>query len=148
MHFIAETLPVGIFRATMDGKLLYRNQMFDEVFGGLSDDRIPVDRMTTSDGSPVTTALAEQYAESGEAELDVRLSTDDGFRMLRMRMRSFVHDEGWIEVIGSAEDITTQFEQNERLQEEALTDPVTGTPNRRALITTLDRLVSGERSSS
>lgn len=147
MHFIAETLPVGIFRATMDGKLLYRNQMFDEVLGGLSDDRIPVDRMTTRDGTPITAALAEQYAESGEAELDIRLDTDDGFRMIRMRMRSYVNDEGWIEVVGSAEDITTQFEQNERLQEEAFTDPVTGTPNRRALSTTLDRLVSGEWSS-
>jgi len=140
---LAETVPHGIFRASADGSLLYQNSRLREVLGleVRELDALPVDRARTLDGRPVVGAVAELLAEQTEAQLDLCLQLDDGVRYLRLRVRGFEAGDGSAQVVGSVEDITADLERSEALRRDALTDPVTGMGNRRALELELEELL-------
>lgn len=143
---LAETVPLGIFRATADGSLLFQNSRLREVLGmEVRDlDTLPLDRVRTLDGRPVVGAVAGLLAEHDEAQLEVSLQLEEGVRYLRLRARGFEDADGSTQVVGSVEDITADLERSEKLRRDALTDPVTGMGNRRALENELEELLEAE----
>ena len=143
---LAETVPLGIFRASADGSLLFQNSRLREVLGmEVRDlDALPVDRVRTLDGRPVVGAVAELLAAHDEAQLDVKFQLDDGYRYLRLRARAFEDGDGSTQVVGSVEDVTADLERSEKLRRDAFTDPVTGMGNRRALEHELEELLDAD----
>ncbi len=143
---MAETVPLGIFRATADGSLLYQNSRLRKVLGlELKElEVLPLDRVKTLDGRDAVEVITELLADSDEVAIDVRLDLDEDHRVLRLRIRGF-EDDGEPQVVGSAEDITADVERREALRREALTDPVTGVLNRRALEKALADLLDPDR---
>ncbi len=142
LRTMAATVPMGIFRATRSGKLLYQNARLAEVFGLDTSESIPVDRVVTLDDEPALDALTRMLSASPEAVLDTQLTVDDQVRYVRLRVQVVQNTAGEFDIVGSAEDLTVEIERKVRLESEALTDPVTGAANRRSLELTLDEAIS------
>ena len=142
---LAETVPLGIFRSSPDGDILYANSNLNEVFGCNIGDSLPVDQVFSLDGQPVVQALSEMLRTDAEVQLDVQvLNGDAPIRYVRLRVTGYVTTEGGVEVIGSAEDITPDFNRRILLQEEVLTDELTGTANRRGIEADLEARLSSD----
>jgi diguanylate cyclase (GGDEF)-like protein/PAS domain S-box-containing protein len=143
LRTMAETVPMGIFRATRTGRLLYQNTKLAEVFGLDTSDSIPVDQVMTLDDEPVLDALTRMLSVTPEAMLDTKLTVDDKVRYVRLRVQLVRSATGSLDIVGSAEDLTAEIARKVRLESEALTDPVTGAANRRSLELTLDEAIRG-----
>jgi diguanylate cyclase (GGDEF)-like protein/PAS domain S-box-containing protein len=142
LRTMAETVPMGIFRATQTGHLLYQNTKLAEVFGLDQADAIPVDRVLTVEEEPVLDALTRLLTVAPEAVLDTKLTVDDKVRYVRLRVQLVRGATSTLDIVGSAEDITAETERKLRLESEALTDPVTGAANRRSLEMTLEQAIT------
>ena len=78
---IAETVPVGLFRADADGKVIYKNSKLDEVFGETNDGQPPLERIRAiDDDQPVDEKLKSVLSHSDEGQLDVVLEADGDSR--------------------------------------------------------------------
>ena len=85
---LAETVPMGIFRATHTGELLYKNSKLNRVFGMELDMRLPVELATTIEGGSLLDAFKAAFDAGTEAQLDVRLETlHSSPRYLRIHAR-------------------------------------------------------------
>ena len=145
---LAETVPMGIFRATHAGALLYKNSKLNHVFGMELDMRLPVELATTIEGEPLLDAFRAAFENGADAQLDVRLETlHSSPRFLRIRASSTTTADGEPEIVGSAEDITSEHLQRVQLSSDALTDSLTGTANRRGLDLALSRHLQSDRQS-
>lgn len=143
---LAETVPMGIFRAMHTGALLYKNSKLNRVFGMELDMRLPVELTATIDGEPLLDAFGAAFEKGTEAQLDVRLETlHSSPRFLRIRATSTMTADGDPEIVGSAEDITSEHLQRVQLSSDALTDSLTGTANRRGLDLALSRHLQSDR---
>ena len=140
---IAETVPVGLFRADADGKVIYKNSKLDEVFGQTKNGQPPLERIRAiDDNQRVDKKLKSVLHHCNEGQLDVVLESDgDSSRYVRLRFRSAIGADGQTEVVGSAEDISIEYARQSQLETDALTDPLTGVANRRALEMTLEDLL-------
>ena len=139
---LAETVPMGIFRATTDGDILYTNSRFADVFEIQDDDDdFQLDQIFSVDGTPVVDKLTRRLATSTDTMIDVEFDSATGTKFVRLRVRRTTNAEGEIEVVGSAEDISDEIAAHAHLEQVALTDPVANIRNRRALEQNLtDRL--------
>lgn len=144
---ISEMVPQGIFRISDDGRLLYKNSKLDDIFGReLINQRDFADLVTHAD-EPVYKAIPRMLEELDDNECVVEISHDvDGTsRSIRVRVRAYPSPTGNVEYVGSASDITEEMERSTQLETEALTDPMTGTVNRRGLELTIGELVEDQR---
>ena len=136
---ISETIPHGIFRISETGRVMYMNSKAEELFG--ETDHIDFDKLSTIDGIPVSSAIPMLLDQSTEAQFEISAPGSRSTRFLRIRTRVVASAEGGREFVGSLEDVTVEVERSNQLELEALTDPMTGAANRRALETSLDELI-------
>ena len=109
---LAETVPMGIFRATHTGALLYKNSKLNHVFGMELDMRLPVELADDDRWRAVARCIRDAFDAGTEAQLDVRLETlHSSPRFLRIRASSTMTADGEPEIVGSAEDITSEHLQ-------------------------------------
>ncbi|MFT7474217.1 MAG: diguanylate cyclase (GGDEF)-like protein [Verrucomicrobiales bacterium] len=141
---ITETVPHGIFRVSSTGLLLYKNSKLDDIFGRELKTQEDFRDIRTLDGEPVSHAIPKLLSEAASDEGVVEITHDAGdlgVRTIRLRVRAYQDINGDPEFVGSAEDITEEVERSSQLEVEALTDPMTGTANRRALELALSDLL-------
>ncbi len=136
---ISETIPHGIFRISETGHVIYMNSKVEEMLGAV--EHIDFDEVLTTEGLPVSSYIPALMADKGESQIEVRRMTNHGERIIRVRVRSIASAEGGHEFVGSLEDVTVEFERASQLELEALTDPMTGAANRRALETSLSEMI-------
>ena len=143
LHTITETVPQGIFRIDSYGKLLYKNSKLDDIFGRELNDRHDFRDVVTPDGEMIGRAIQRILEESDtdEGVLDIIHPVGDNVRTIRVRVRSYPDLHGHPEYVGSAEDITDEVARHSQLEVDALTDPMTGAANRRALELQLTELL-------
>jgi diguanylate cyclase (GGDEF)-like protein len=144
LHDITETVPHGIFRVSSTGLLLYKNSKLDDIFGRELKTQEDFRDIRTIDGEPLSYAIPKLLSEASNDEGVVEITHDAGdlgTRTIRLRVRAYQDINGDPEFVGSAEDITEEVERSSQLEVEALTDPMTGTANRRALEVVLSDLL-------
>lgn len=146
LHTITETVPQGIFRVSHRGDLLYKNSKLDEIFGREIVDQADFQDLETTTGEPLYLAATRQLkASSGnEFVVDILHPVEDSDRTIRIRVRTYGDISGRPEYVGSAEDITDEVRRSSQLEAEALTDPMTGAANRRALEMAITDLLAVE----
>ncbi len=138
---IAETVPHGIFRVSHRGQLLYKNSKLDDIFDREFHSHDDFGDMQTVDGTPLHIAVPSLLTDESEGQFDIIHEIDDDERTIRLRVRRYIGASGHPEYVGSAEDVTDEIERNTQLELEALTDPMTGAANRRALELTLAEML-------
>lgn len=144
---IAETVPHGIFRISSRGQLLYKNSKLDDIFEREFRSHDDFGDMRTVDGVPLHIAVPALLTDESEGQFDIVHKVESGERTIRLRVRQYIGASGHPEYVGSAEDVTDEIERKTQLELEALTDPMTGAANRRALELTLgEMLETPERS--
>ncbi len=144
---IAETVPHGIFRVSSRGQLLYKNSKLDDIFDREFHSHDDFGDMRTVDGTPLHIAVPTLLTEESEGQFDIVHELEDGEHTIRLRVRRYNGASGHPEYVGSAEDVTDELQRKTQLELEALTDPMTGAANRRALELTLtEMLKTPERS--
>ena len=136
---ISETIPHGIFRVSESGHVIYKNSKIDEIFGDA--DVVEFESMETVDGEKLSDAVPRLLQHNEEAQFDFRAAFGNQDRVLRVRVRAVEAAAGGQEFIGSLEDVTNEVERSNQLELYALTDPMTGAANRRALESTLAGLL-------
>lgn len=138
---ITETVPHGIFRVSSQGQLLYKNSKLDDIFAREFRAHDDFGDMLTVDGTPLIVAVQSLLVTESEGQFDVVQTVLGEERTIRLRVRHYLGASGDSEYVGSAEDITDEIKRNTQLELEALTDPMTGAANRRALELTLSQLL-------
>jgi len=142
LHTITETVPQGIFRISANGNLLYKNSKLDDIFGRELIDQADFRDLLTTDSEPLHVALLRQLeGSSDEGLVEVNHEVGEEERTIRVRVRSYPALNGRPEYVGTAEDVTDEAQRSIQLEVEALTDPMTGTANRRALEMKLTELL-------
>ena len=142
LHTITESVPQGIFRISSSGNLIYKNSKLDDIFGRELIDQTDFADFVTTDDEPLYEAVPRLLDGSNdECVVEVNHEIDGAERTIRMRVRSYNDPSGRPEYVGSAEDVTDEYRRASQLETEALTDPMTGTANRRALEMTLTELL-------
>ena len=136
---ISETIPHGIFRVAETGHVIYKNSKVEELFGELH--HIDFDTLMTTDGQRVRDVISALHDERTEAQFEVLAPQAGEDRVVRIRTRAIASAQGGREFVGSLEDVTVEVERSNQLEMEALTDPMTGAANRRALETSLTELI-------
>ena len=142
LQTITESVPQGIFRITSRGRLVYKNSKLDEIFGRELNDREDFRDVLTAEGESIGDAIRVMLSGSiDEGVVDVQHVVHDVVRTIRVRVRRYPDLTGKPEYVGTAEDITDEVIRNSQLQVDALTDPMTGAANRRALESKLTELL-------
>ena len=136
---ISETIPHGIFRIAENGHVIYKNSKIVELFGDV--EHVDWENLKTSEDEPLAIAVPRLLAEDEEAQFEVRTKAKGVERISRIRVRMVPSLAGGVEFVGSLEDVTADVERAQQLEQEALTDPMTGAANRRALESSLAELL-------
>ncbi len=145
MREIADAVPQGFFRVSERGELLFKNQKLDELFGRRFETLEDFGNLTTTQGSTLTRVVPKLLANASECVVDVTSVVDGDERIVRLHVQLAPTEEGdGFQYIGSAEDVTDVIARESELEEYALTDPLTGTANRRSLELILENLLSVE----
>ena len=136
---ISETIPHGIFRVAESGHMIYKNSKVDEIVGDA--EFIDFDLLYTVEGQKLSDAVPSLLERAEEAQFDVQSKVYGEDRIFRVRVRAVDAVTGGTEFVGSLEDVTNDVERSNQLELEALTDPMTGAANRRALEADLGELL-------
>ena len=139
---IADVVPQGLFRVSERGELLFKNQKLDELFGRTFETFEDFGKLRTTAGPTLTRAVPKLLSDAKECVVDVAAQVEDQERIIRLHVHSAPNDRGTgYQYIGSAEDVTDLVARESELQEYALSDPLTGMANRRALELTVEELL-------
>ena len=140
----AESVHQGFFRVSDSGKLLYKNSRLDEIFGRAFHTHENFGDVRTLSGDLLATVVIEELQSKEECVVDVAATVDGQNRTIRVNVRCADGPEERVEYVGSAEDVTEALAREKQLAEEALTDPMTGTANRRGLEIVVDRQLAAD----
>ena len=130
---LAESLPVGVLQFDQDGEVVFANEWMQGLTGCRPQDMAS---LAWADGH--REAIRARILETLETQVgvDFELPVVDsvgGLRACRLRIRPLTSSGGQRGAIASVEDITASLDLQQRLRSQALTDPLTDLPNRRAL---------------
>lgn len=140
-HF-AEASHHGFFRVSATGALLYKNNRLDQLFGRTFQTLADFGSIRTMGGMRIVDVVPDELRANHECTIDVKIEAADGPRILRLRVHKTVGLDDRLEYSGSAEDITEVLQRESQLEQEALTDPMTGVANRRGLETAIEKLLA------
>lgn len=125
---IAETSPVGIIVIDADGTLSFTNAHTAEILGYPTEELIgreydtSIFEATDSDGEPIENTVFEQVLSTGEPVFDAirQVTRPDGQRIwLSVNGAPLQNQSGEVTgVVFTAEDITEQKEQQQRLEQQ------------------------------
>ena len=140
----AESVHQGFFRVSEAGKLLYKNSRLDALFGRTFHTHENFGDLRTNSGSLMAAVVVEELLSRDECVVDVPVSLDGEDRTVRVNVRRAIGPDERVEYVGSAEDVTEVLAREKQLAQEALTDPMTGTANRRGLEIVVDRQLAAD----
>lgn len=136
---VTETLPIGLFHADMDGRLVYVNQKLTKMAG------LAAGSLLQSWPGACPAAVGEvvgalNVARSGApADLTVEVPDADGRRChCALSLRPLFGVDGSVDgVTGAVEDVTQRVAEQRALEARAATDSLTGCLNRSATLAVL-----------
>ena len=134
---LAESIPLGVFHLDADGAVRYANEEFARITGLAPGDADTTRIVSPEDADRVAAAL-QAFAVFGQ-DLDIthgiRRASDDDARQIRVLARAIRDTTGrTVEVVGSIEDVTDRFRQEQKLVRDATFDALTGLHNRAAFL--------------
>ena len=132
----------GFFRVSATGELLYKNARLDELFDRCFQTLEDFGSINTIGGARLVDVVTDELRVGSECIIDVKVDTSESPRMIRLRVHRTVGLDDRPEYSGSAEDITEILARETKLEQEALTDPMTGVANRRGLESRVDQLLA------
>ncbi len=146
MREIADAVPQGFFRISERGELVFKNQKLDELFGRHLETMEDFGNLATTQGSTLAQMVPKLLSNANECVVDVRAPIDGGERIVRLNVQLSATEEGdGVQYLGSAEDVTDVIARESKLEEYALTDPLTGSANRRSLELILEKLLGADK---
>ncbi|MGH9302675.1 MAG: diguanylate cyclase, partial [Acidimicrobiales bacterium] len=132
LNELAETVPLALFHAALNGDILFANERLSEILGVASITRLDdlAGAIEPEDRPAMNRAVKTTLAGLGDADLELRISSD-GPRYGALRLRTLVHPTGGLAgVIGCLEDVTESVRMRRRLEIQATFDPLTKCYNR------------------
>ncbi len=130
----------GMLLLTADGSLYDVNAAGREILGPMPE---PYGRLCDLLGAPTLETVVTEVLRSGTSR---RLELLRGQRQLEISLSPLGDDAGQATVVAHVTDVTERHVVAGRLRQQAMTDPLTGLPNRSALMADLDlRLAAGEQ---
>ena len=148
MDHFAESSHHGFFRVSTTGELLYKNARLDKLFGRCFQTLADFGSIRTLGGGRLVDVVPDELRSNSECIIDVKVEVQSESRMIRLRVHRSIGPNNRLEYSGSAEDITEILARESKLEQEALTDPMTGVANRRGLESVVERLLSASPFSS
>ena len=142
MNNFADSSHHGFFRVSATGELLYKNARLDELFDRCFQTLEDFGSLNTIGGARLVDVVTDELRVGSECIIDVKVDTSESPRMIRLRVHRTVGLDDRPEYSGSAEDITEILARETKLEQEALTDPMTGVANRRGLESRVDQLLT------
>ena len=142
LNQFAENSHYGFFRVATSGEILYTNSRLDELFKRDFQTLADFGDIKTLGGGLLVEVVPDELRTSAECIIDVKVDTDEEARIIRLRVQRTAGADHNFEYSGSAEDITEILARESQLEQEALTDPMTGIANRRGLETVVDDMLA------
>ena len=142
LNNFADSSHHGFFRVSATGELLYKNARLDELFDRCFQTLEDFGSINTIGGARLVDVVTDELRVGSECIIDVKVDTSESPRMIRLRVHRTVGLDDRPEYSGSAEDITEILARETKLEQEALTDPMTGVANRRGLESRVDQLLT------
>ena len=142
---LTKALPVGVVHVDLDGELIFANSWVHDVLridgGDLTSSQLFA-AVHEGDVEAMKSAFRRCLA-SHEADFRVRLRNckSGDFQLCHVRVRPLFLDQEVIGIIASLEDITESTSLQEQLRTLAMTDHLTGLPNRGALLGRLQEMI-------
>lgn len=145
-RLVASSLPVGVYRVTPSGRILWGNERLSEITGTPTEDGAGTSVFGYThpdDYDNVVQASREAAARGERLETRHRIITTDGQIKWVLSRSSPIRDADGhaVEYVGSIEDITELHRESEQLAHRAAHDPLTDLPNRARLISLIESLV-------
>ena len=131
MNELVDSVHHGLFRVSHAGSLLYKNVRLDEIFGRTFETFSDFGEIRTTGGARLVEIVPDELKANEECVVDVSVDVHDRSRMIRLRINATKGSTGRLEYVGSAEDVTELLKRELKLEQDALTDPMTGVANRR-----------------
>lgn len=149
LRALADNVPAAICRVDLSGKLLYANQRYCD-FWGISQAAATGMRIADVAGSDEQAAFDAHIAElaNGQEVTYERDVTAQDRNTLRLEVRLVPSPAGAGPVKSAymmIDDITVRKQIESTLLQQALTDSLTGLPNKRLIIDRLDHAISEAR---
>jgi diguanylate cyclase (GGDEF)-like protein/PAS domain S-box-containing protein len=135
----------GVYRATLDGRLLECNDAFAQILGYASWEEVLAQELLelSCDRRERAAALARLKETGALTNVELRLRRKDGSTAWVLEsQRLFVGANGEERVESTLIDITDRKEFQQRMEFQARHDPLTGLPNRASLEERLELLLS------
>lgn len=136
LHFatLTESLPVGVLQIDDQGEIAFANDWLTDLTGLANDVISDMQWITPEDRDVFRARVAETLQDGLHHECDIHAIDSDGHEhVCRVRLRPMPSghtDDGAIALL---EDVTVSRDLQNELRTQALTDELTGLPNRRGL---------------
>jgi len=148
LRLITDGVSSMITHMDLEGRLLFANRRFRE-FYGLGDRAIAGIRVADVVGLPAWENFAANLAElraGREVTYDREAVVEGQTRHLEVRLVPHRGASGAVaSVYGILNDVTSRVVATKLLEQQALSDPLTGLPNKRLLLDRLDRALAQAR---
>lgn len=136
LHFatLTESLPIGVVQIGSNGDIAFANEWLKVLTGLESEALAGLDWIVAQDRGLFLSKVSETLSDGLHQDCDIRASDSDGAEHLcRVRLRPMPSTEADGGAIALLEDVTVSRNFENQLRIQALTDELTGLPNRRGL---------------
>ncbi len=136
LHFatLTESLPIGVVQIDSTGDIAFANEWLKDLTGLESEALADLDWIATSDRDLFRSKVSKTLSDGLHQECDIRASDHEGaIHVCRVRLRPMPSTESGGGAIAILEDVTANRDFQNQLRIQALTDELTGLPNRRGL---------------
>lgn len=136
---LTDTVPIGLFHASIRGEMLFANRRLQEVTGTAPCTTLEEQLAGVAPQDRASVASALRMATAGsDADVEFALNAGSLVRHCSMSVRPLLEDNGVVSgLTGCIEDITEVIRTRRALEVKAATDPLTGCLNREAILTSL-----------
>lgn len=131
---LAESLPVGLLQFDEHGEVVFANEWILNLTGYSASDITSLSWVEQQGQASMRRLVRTTLEDRTATEFELTITASNGdLRSCRLRLRPLPLSSGRPGAIASVEDITASLNLQDRLRIQALTDPLTQLPNRRAL---------------
>ncbi len=145
LRFLAEEVPVAVFRADDDCAITFANGRWHDLFAGVRTMQEAAEQLQADDRAPFLDACHATIANGGTSQVEVRC-LDERVLAFRLRGVGSTGDPAPEGLIGTVEDVTAATLATAALRHHAERDPLTDLANRRAISQILAQAVATDRS--
>jgi diguanylate cyclase (GGDEF)-like protein/PAS domain S-box-containing protein len=150
LRALAAFAPIGIFQGNVVDGCLYANEAWQEISGQTLKETVGsgwLQCVHAADSPALIDCWSESVSTGQKFEFDYRLVRKSGeIRHVRLRANLIPSGDAQnIDFVGCAEDITNQKEFEARLAAAAMTDQLTGLPNRECVLDQVRQALTDRR---